>query len=91
MERQIAAEIANQLVEPQTEDCSRWYANQTTSGALDFRKDRLVKYDVAETHGGEAVDFKEVHEIAAAALVNAAVDAICNSRGAFAQLLCFVT
>eukprot|EP00965_Chrysotila_dentata_P244792 6206176-Pleurochrysis_carterae.AAC.1 len=51
----------------------------------------LVKHDVAETYGGEAVDFKEVYEIAAAALVNAKVDAFCNSRGKFTQLLCFAT
>eukprot|EP00965_Chrysotila_dentata_P130871 4326587-Pleurochrysis_carterae.AAC.1 len=65
--------------------------HKRTSDALDFRKDRLVKHDVAETHGGKAVYFKEVDEIAAAALVNAEVDAFCNSRGEFAQLLCFAT
>eukprot|EP00965_Chrysotila_dentata_P050431 1671885-Pleurochrysis_carterae.AAC.2 len=37
------------------------------------------------THGGEAVDFKEINEVAAAALVDAEVDAFCNSRGEFAQ------
>eukprot|EP00965_Chrysotila_dentata_P059426 1971923-Pleurochrysis_carterae.AAC.1 len=65
--------------------------HKRTSDALDFRKDRLVKHDVDETHGGVAVDFKEVYEIAAAALVNAKVDAFCNSGGKFARLLCFAT
>eukprot|EP00965_Chrysotila_dentata_P028708 953844-Pleurochrysis_carterae.AAC.1 len=53
-------------------DCSAWCATQAyTSDALDFKEDRLIKLDVAETDCSEPADVKQVDEVAAAALVDA--------------------
>eukprot|EP00965_Chrysotila_dentata_P236394 6201280-Pleurochrysis_carterae.AAC.16 len=51
----------------------------------------LVKVDVAETDGSEAVSIEKVNQGAAGALVDAEVNAFCNSRCELARLLCFTS
>eukprot|EP00965_Chrysotila_dentata_P023439 776958-Pleurochrysis_carterae.AAC.1 len=68
MEWWTAAETAYLPVELPRKDCTGCCVMQTP-----------VKGDVAEADGGEAVNLKEVNEVAAAPLVDAKVDAFGDS------------
>eukprot|EP00965_Chrysotila_dentata_P205008 6182691-Pleurochrysis_carterae.AAC.1 len=52
-----------------------------SADALGLREDTFVELDVAKADNSEAVDPKQVYEVAAAALVNAKANAFCNLKG----------